>query len=161
MNMAQERISLNRGASQKQSRISIVMESLVKVRWHSTLGFWRILAPVSGKAATVMRLALVLVFGFVSLSGCARHYVIKTASGHQIDAFGRPKLTEGTYHYKDGSGRKSAISASRVLEIEPASLVKEEEKETTKRFQPKKPKHWYFLWLASATRTTHLAGTPS
>jgi hypothetical protein len=92
-------------------------------------------------------LLLPLVVGLLVLCGCAHEYVIKLSNGTQIEAASKPKLQGASYHYKDALGRDNSIPAGRVTEIEPSASAQEE----TKTFQPasqKKPKHWYFLWLA-------------
>jgi len=89
---------------------------------------------------------LSLVVSSVLLSGCAHHYVLKLSNGSEIDAFGKPKLQDQTYHYKDGQGRERVLPSGRVMEVEPASMAREEQK----AFKPPKPykkRHWYFLWL--------------
>ena len=123
------------------------MEWQTKVRLDSGLERW-------GK---LRGLALLVLVGSLVLGGCTRHYVIKLNNGSQIDAFGRPKLTGSAYHFKDGGGREKTVSAGRVIEVEPASMAKEEKK-AKQPMQPKKPKRWYYLWLAGNSVNLLLAG---
>ena len=59
------------------------------------------------------------------LMGCARHYNLKLANGSVINTATKPRLENGSYHFKDGSGKDVYIPASRVREIAPASMSKE------------------------------------
>jgi hypothetical protein len=90
---------------------------------------------------------LFLVVISVLLSGCAHHYVVKLNNGSEIDAYGKPKLKGGAYYFNDGRGKQQVLPSSRVNEIEPASMAKDEQKAFTPS-KPHKPRHWYFLWLA-------------
>jgi hypothetical protein len=89
---------------------------------------------------------LLLAVGLLALCGCANHYVLKMNNGDQVDTASKPKLQNGAYHFKDGTGQDQIIPASRVSEIAPASMANEEKK-TFKAQEPVKKKHWYFLWL--------------
>ena len=71
-------------------------------------------------------LGLALVAVLVALSGCSRMYVMKLSSGQVIMSAGKPKLKGSRYYFKDAHGRQSWVPQSRVLEIEPASMAKEE-----------------------------------
>ncbi len=62
----------------------------------------------------------------VATCGCARHYVIRLNNGAQITTSSKPRLKGASYYYKDSNGKPQAISAGRVAEIAPASMVKEE-----------------------------------
>ena len=75
------------------------------------------------------------------LCGCASQYVMKLTNGQTISTPGKPKLRGANYYYKGIHGEEQAIPQSRVLEIEPASMAKEEKK--FKASEPKK-KHWYW-----------------
>jgi hypothetical protein len=44
----------------------------------------------------------------------------------QITTASKPKLKGATYYFKDASGRVNKIPQSRVIEIMPASMAKEE-----------------------------------
>jgi hypothetical protein len=78
-----------------------------------------------------------------------RHYVLKLSNGSQIDTFSKPKLQGQSYYYKDALGRERVLPSSRVVEVEPASMAREEQK-AFKPPQPPKKRHWYYLWLATS-----------
>jgi hypothetical protein len=80
------------------------------------------------------------------LSGCANHYVLRLNNGEELTTPSKPKLKNNVYYYKDVKGFEHSISQGRVIEIEPASVAKEERK--PKPSQPAKKKKWYLLWLA-------------
>mgnify|MGYP003352802236 FL=1 len=61
-----------------------------------------------------------------ALTGCARNYVITMNNGSKIVSNGKPKLVNGSYVGKDARGKPIIISAGRVHEIAPASMVREE-----------------------------------
>jgi hypothetical protein len=92
-------------------------------------------------------LALTLLVSLAVLCGCAHQYLVKLSDGDQIISLNKPKLQETSYHFTDGEGVECVIPQSRVLKIETVSVVKEEQKPPSTA-RPKKPKHWYFLWLA-------------
>ena len=58
---------------------------------------------------------------------------MKLNNGLQITSASKPKLKGGYYLYTDAAGRTSSVAAVRVLEIEPASMAKEE----SNQFKPK------------------------
>jgi hypothetical protein len=64
--------------------------------------------------------------------GCTRHYVMKMSNGLQITTASKPKLKGATYYFKDATGKVNKVSQSRVLEILPASMAKDERP----RFKP-------------------------
>jgi hypothetical protein len=72
------------------------------------------------KVARLSAVALIV------LCGCSHNYVMILNNGTRVTASSKPKLKNGAYFYKDGSGRESSISAGRVREISPESLTKEE-----------------------------------
>lgn len=86
-----------------------------------------------------------LALGLLALPGCAEHYVVKLSNGAQITTPHKPKMVNGTYQYTDSLGHRQMLPASRVREIEPASMAKEEQEP----FKPvvHKKRHWYLLWL--------------
>ena len=75
------------------------------------------------------------------LCGCAHQYVMKLSNGYTVTCPGRPKLKGSYYYYKGPHGQEQAIPQSRVVEIEPASMAKDES-----QFKPPAPKekHWYW-----------------
>ena len=94
-----------------------------------------------------LELALTLLVSLAVLCGCAHQYLMKLSNGDQIISLSKPKLQGKTYHFTSGEGAECVIPQSRVVKIETVSVVKQEEKPIPPT-QPKKPKHWYFLWLA-------------
>jgi hypothetical protein len=90
-------------------------------------------------------LALPLLIGLLALSGCASHYVMKLNSGSQITTASKPQLKGNLYTYKDAKGETRFIPATRVREIEPASMAAQESK--PKRVKEKHKHKWYYLWL--------------
>ena len=91
--------------------------------------------------------SLLILMGCLALSGCARHYVLTMKSGSQVDAWGKPKLVNGNYHFKNAQGKETTVSSSRVSAIMPASAARDEQPLPSSKPPPKK-RHWYFLWLA-------------
>jgi hypothetical protein len=75
----------------------------------------------------MMRRAFILSLsaGLILLSGCVRHYVITLNNGSQIGTTSKPKLKGGFYVFKDGAGRESHVSAGRISEIAPSSMVED------------------------------------
>ncbi len=71
-------------------------------------------------------LRLLMAIGLIGLCGCANHYVMKLNNGLQVTTASKPKLKGGYYYFKDASGRENYIPQTRVREIEPASMAKEE-----------------------------------
>jgi hypothetical protein len=66
---------------------------------------------------------------------------MKLTNGAELTCPGKPKLKGSTYYYAGPHGETQAIQQSRVIEIEPASMAKDESK--FKASQPYK-KHWYW-----------------
>jgi hypothetical protein len=93
------------------------------------------------------KLALTLLVSLALLCGCAHQYLMKLSNGDQIISISKPKLKETSYHFTDGQGVELVVPQSRVVKIETISVVKQEDKPLSPA-KPKKPKHWYFLWLA-------------
>jgi hypothetical protein len=93
------------------------------------------------------KLVWTLLASLAVLCGCAHQYLIKLSNGGQIVSLSKPKLNETRYHFTDHEGVESVIPQSRVVRIETVTVVKQEEKPLSPAM-PKKPKHWYFLWLA-------------
>lgn len=86
---------------------------------------------------TFLGLALLM----VGLSGCAHHYTMKLSNGMTVISSNRPKLKGANFYYKGPRGEVEVVPQSRVLEIEPTSMAKEDDK--FKVSEPKK-KHWYW-----------------
>lgn len=76
-------------------------------------------------------MAMVAVIGLV-LTGCARNYVITMNNGRTLNTASKPKLEKGFFVWKDAKGEKQYLSQSRVREVSPASMAKEEKE----RFKP-------------------------
>jgi hypothetical protein len=93
------------------------------------------------------KLALPLLVSLAVLCGCAHQYLLRISDGDQIISLSRPKLQGTNYYFTGGDGVEHVIPQSRVVKIKSVSVVKEEEKPLPPA-KPKKPKHWYFLWLA-------------
>lgn len=72
------------------------------------------------------KLVFVLLVGQSLLCGCAHTYVITLSDGRRITTAGKPRLENGRYTFKDNAGRPASVSAGRVKEIAPASMVEEE-----------------------------------
>jgi hypothetical protein len=51
---------------------------------------------------------------------------MKLNNGLQVTSASKPKLKGGYYVYTDSAGRTGMVPATRVLEIEPASMAEEE-----------------------------------
>jgi hypothetical protein len=93
------------------------------------------------------KLVLALLVSLTVLCGCAHQYLIKLNNGDQLISPNKPKLQGATYHFTDSSGTELVIPRSRVKKIATVTVAKEQEKPVSQP-KPKKPKHWYFLWLA-------------
>ena len=85
-------------------------------------------------------------FGLVFLCGCMHQYLLKLNNGDEIFARTKPKLQGTNYFFTDRSGSPCAIPQSYVAKIRAVNVVEDKPKPATP--PPKKPKHWYFLWLA-------------
>ena len=72
---------------------------------------------------------------------------MKFSNGDQVISFSKPKLKEARYYFTDDMGQEHVIPQSRVVKIETVSVAQEQEKPLSPA-KPKRPKHWYFLWLA-------------
>lgn len=90
-----------------------------------------------------------LLLSLAGLCGCAHEYLMKLNNGDQIISVSKPKLQGASYHFTDQMGGQHVIPQSRVVKIRAVSVVPEEEKPGAPESlaKPKKPKHWYFLWL--------------
>lgn len=94
-----------------------------------------------------LKLALTLLVSQAVLCGCAHQYLIKLSNGDQILSISKPKLQGTNYHFTGEMGGQHMIPQTRVVKIKTVSVVREEPKPLAPA-KPKKPKHWYFLWLA-------------
>jgi len=92
--------------------------------------------------------ALPLLIGVLVLTGCAHHYVMRLNNGMELTTASKPKLSEGTYSFKDAKGEEQFVGAGRVLEIAPASVAAKEKKPKPMQSQTPKKRKWYLLWLA-------------
>jgi hypothetical protein len=92
-------------------------------------------------------LVLTLVVSVAFLCGCAHQYLMDLSNGDKILSLSKPKPQGSIYRFTDTSGTELVIARNRVVKIETVSVVKEEEKPSSPT-KPKRPKHWYFLWLA-------------
>lgn len=72
------------------------------------------------------KLPVLLVLLLWSLTGCVHPYVIKLSNGRELTTASKPRLKGANYYYKDARGQEVAIPQSRVIEILPASMAKEE-----------------------------------
>jgi uncharacterized protein DUF903 len=72
------------------------------------------------------RIFFLLFLGLIALTGCAHNYVMKLSNGLQVTTASKPKLKGAYYYYKDANGKVVTVAATRVREIEPASMAAEE-----------------------------------
>jgi hypothetical protein len=99
---------------------------------------------------TMVGVAVMLLVECIGLCGCQHQYIISLRNGEQILSPTKPKLEGTNYYYSAGGPTQYAIPQSHVVNIRAASLKKVEEKPAASQApaSPKKPKHWYLLWLA-------------
>ncbi len=90
------------------------------------------------------KLTPLLLTGLLALTGCASQYVMKLNNGTEVRTAGKPKLDKGYYICKDAKGREFTVPQGRVRVLEPASMAREEEKQS--EFKPQKPHHWWHFW---------------
>jgi hypothetical protein len=66
---------------------------------------------------------------------------MKLTNGATLTTASKPKLKGAYYYYKGPKGQEQVVPQSRVLEIQPASMAKDENK-----FEVSKPykKKWYW-----------------
>jgi hypothetical protein len=89
--------------------------------------------------------------GLVAICGCAHQYLMTLRNGDQIFCRDKPKLQGTNYHFTEIMGGRFVIPQNRVLKIRAVSVETEQQPATESSkspAKPKKPKHWYFLWLA-------------
>jgi hypothetical protein len=97
------------------------------------------------------KLILSLLFGLTLLCSCAHQYLLKLSNGDQVVSLSKPKAQGPNYRFTDQDGVEHLIPKSRVVKIETGTAASEEAPPGPKPeppAKPKKPKHWYFLWLA-------------
>jgi hypothetical protein len=100
------------------------------------------------KHGSMKKLAFPLLGALLVLSGCASNYVIKLNNGNEITSANKPQLKGNYYLFKDAKGADHFVSRGRVLEIEPASMARQEEKpKSVPTASGPHKRHWYFLWL--------------
>jgi hypothetical protein len=93
------------------------------------------------------RACLPVLIGMLVLSGCARHYVLKLTNGAEITTASKPRLKDGAYHFKDAKGEEHIVPQSRVRELVPRSIAREESKPKPVKSGPPRKRKWYLLWL--------------
>ena len=91
--------------------------------------------------------ALSLLIGLIALTGCANHYVMKLNNGSEITTATKPRLKDGTYHFKDAKGEEQLVPAFAVREVAPASMAERENKPQPVKMKSEKKRKWYLLWL--------------
>ena len=67
-----------------------------------------------------------LFIALLATCGCARHYVIRLNNGGQITTASKPRLKNGSWHFKDAKGNQQSVPAGRVLEVGPASMMRDD-----------------------------------
>lgn len=91
--------------------------------------------------------ALALLLGLITLTGCAHQYVMRLHNGSEITTATKPRLKDGTYHFKDAKGEEQLVPAFAVRELAPASMAERENKSQPAKFKSEKKRKWYLLWL--------------
>jgi hypothetical protein len=71
------------------------------------------------------KLFLPAIAGLLLLAGCAQHYVIVQTDFTRISTDSKPKYKDGYYYFTDARGQQTRISAGKVREVSPASMVDE------------------------------------
>jgi hypothetical protein len=100
------------------------------------------------KQRLVMQKAVVpLLIGLIALTGCANHYVMRLNNGSEITTATKPRLKDGTYHFKDAKGEEQLVPAFAVREVAPASMAERENKAQPMKMKSEKKRKWYLLWL--------------
>ena len=100
------------------------------------------------KQRLVMQKAVVpLLIGLIALTGCANHYVMRLNNGSEITTATKPRLKDGTYHFKDAKGEEQLVPAFAVREVAPASMAERENKPQPVKMKSEKKRKWYLLWL--------------
>jgi len=78
------------------------------------------------------KLLLPFLAGLLLLAGCAQNYVIVRSDFSRLYVNNKPKYRDGYYYFKDADGQPDRISAGRVREVSPASMVDD----PNSRFKP-------------------------
>jgi len=94
------------------------------------------------------KLVLTLLVSLTVLCGCAHEYLMELSNGGQIISRSKPKPQGTSYYFTDTTGEEHLIPQSHVVKIKSVSVVQEQVQKPPTPAKPKKPKHWYFLWLA-------------
>ena len=72
------------------------------------------------------KLVPLLLVSLALLCGCAHNYVVTLDNGRRISTASKPKLRGANYVYKDASGKEAKVAATRVREIAPLSMAKDD-----------------------------------
>jgi hypothetical protein len=76
--------------------------------------------------------------GLLLLTGCSHDYVLTMGNGDRIRTAGKPRLVNGFYYFKDGSGREARpVFSGSVREIAPASMASDNQTSAFKPVQSK------------------------
>ena len=67
------------------------------------------------------KLILVALLSSLFVVGCRTRYEVTLNNSNTITSMGKPKLVDGSYVFKDTSGRTNWIPSSRVRLIQPQS----------------------------------------
>lgn len=92
-------------------------------------------------------LTAALLTGLLCLCGCVHEYLIKLNDGDQVISLSKPKFQGTNCYFIDTTGSRCMVPRSHVAKIRGISMVHEGQKPAPSA-PPKKPRHWYFLWLA-------------
>jgi len=106
-------------------------------------------AMVMNSGKIKISLSLTLLVGLVGLCGCVHEYLIKLSNGDQVISLSKPRSQGTNYFFTDTTGSASMVPRSRVVKIRAISFVEDGRKPAPPPSSepPKKPKHWYLLWL--------------
>jgi len=66
---------------------------------------------------------LPLLVALLFVAGCSQNYVIVRSDFSRLYVNNKPKYKDGYYFFKDANGQPDSISAGRVREVAPASMV--------------------------------------
>ena len=85
---------------------------------------------------------LLILIGLIALTGCAHHYVMKLTNGAEITTATKPRLKDGSYHFKDAKGEEHIVPAASVRELAPASMAAREDKPRPMKMEQEKKRKW-------------------